>query len=56
MLLVQDNFTEEEIAELGGGDKRQTEEVEEIIELSINYVVGLSTPKTMKIEGKIDQQ
>ena len=56
VLLVQGNFTEEEIAELGGGDERQTEEVEEIIELSINSVVGLSTPKTMKIEGKIDQQ
>ena len=31
-------------------------EVEEIVELSINSVVGLSAPKTMKIKGKIAQQ
>ena len=37
----------------GGGDERHTEEVEEIIELSINYVVGLSAPKTMKFKGKV---
>ena len=30
--------------------------MEEIAEVSINYVVGLSAPKTMKIKGKIDQQ
>ena len=32
------------------------EEIEEIAKLSINSVVGLSTPKTMKVQGKIAQQ
>ena len=30
--------------------------MEEIAKLIINYVVGLFSPKTMKIKGKIDQQ
>ena len=34
----------------------QEEEVDEVAELSINYVVGLSTPRTMKIKGNIDQR
>ena len=56
MLLVKDDLIEEEITRLGGGNERQTEEVEEIAKLFINSVVGLSAPKTMKIKGKKDQQ
>ena len=37
-------------------DDGQGWEVEEIAELSINSVVRLSAPKTMKIKGKIAQQ
>ena len=31
-------------------------EIHEVAELSLNSVVGLSTPKTMKVRGKIKQQ
>ena len=53
--MVQNDFTKE-IKGAGGGDERHIEKVEETAKLSINSVVGLSTPKTMKIKGKIDQQ
>ena len=50
MLLVQDDLIEEEITRPGGGDERQTGEVEEIVELSSNSVVELSAPKTKNIK------
>lgn len=54
VLLVQ----EEEDSEVEGGDLPVMEQVEamaEKIELSLNSVVGLVTPGTMKLKGRVGE-
>lgn len=54
VLLVQ----EEEDSEVEGGDLPVTEQVEvvaEKVELSLNSVVGLVTPGTMKLKGRVEE-
>ena len=55
-MLVQDDHQGEEITGTTNFDELQEEEVDEVAVLSINYVVGLSTPRTKKIKGNIDQR
>lgn len=37
-------------------DAGNTPEVEEVVELALNTVVGFSTPRTMKLKGKINEK
>ena len=56
MLLVQDEIPNEEAPKIPSFDEQPEDEVEEVTELSINSMVGLSALKTMKIKGKIAHQ
>ncbi|TYK02033.1 gypsy/ty3 element polyprotein [Cucumis melo var. makuwa] len=63
MLVVRENEEEFEIIEEVGGEEVVDENVIEVgvvenlnIELSINSVVGLTNPETMKVKGKLKDE
>ena len=56
VLLVQEESLRAKLAKLQGIETPLEDEVEEIAELSVNSIVELSAPRTMKIKGKIGQQ
>ena len=56
LLVVQEDSTESEATLIMTRDEMLDEEIQEIAELSLNSLVGLSTPKTMKIRGMIGQR
>ena len=53
--LQSDNLEQEAEGPVSFNDL-QEEEVQEVVELSINSMVGLSAPKTMKVKGNIARQ
>ena len=56
VLVVQEDSTEIEVPPQGSPNDPLEEEIHEVAELSLKYVVSLSTPKTMNVRGKIKQQ
>ena len=56
VLLVQDEFPKEDIVRIPDTGEMPKADVDEIAELSVNSMVGLSTLKTMKLKGKIAHQ
>lgn len=61
MLVVSDEPRNEEFLERDETDKENRPPsadptITEVVELSINSLVGLSSPKTMKVTGRIAQQ
>ena len=55
VLVLQEGHIDSEAGPHTSIDETQEEEVEEVAKLSLNSVVGLSTPRTMKVKGKIAQ-
>ena len=58
MLVVSDDPRDDDIPEGGEADNENQASsaapaITEVVELSINSVVGLSSPKTMKVKGRI---
>ena len=53
VLVVQEDNTKTEVPPQGSPDDPLEDEIHEVAKLSLNSVVGLSTPKTMKVRGKI---
>ena len=56
MLLVHEETVEQDTSEYQSSPELHEGGMEEVAELSLNSVVGLSYPKTMKVKGKIAQQ
>ena len=53
--MLQEGHTNSEAEPKTSINETQQEEVEEVTELSLKSMVGLSTPRTMKVKGKIAQ-
>ena len=53
--MLQEGHTDSKAEPQMSIDEPQEEEVKEVAELSLNSMVGLSTPRTMKVKGKIAQ-
>ena len=56
VLLVQDEFPKEDIVRIPDTGEMPEADVDEIAELSVNSMVGLSALKTMKLKEKIAHQ
>ena len=56
VLLVQEDNTESKAPPQVSCDEPLDEEIQKIIELSLNSVVGLSSPKAMKVRGQNKQR
>ena len=59
ILLTYDMDEAEQEEEEGSGEvdpELETAEINQVVEISLNSVVGLTTPKTMKLKGTIGEQ
>lgn len=58
VMMIYDEEMEEEVVEAETGEGREEEagQGSEVIELSMNSVVGLTAPQTMKLQGDIEGQ